>query len=971
MPDTAFINSPVLALNGAGSKEPKAHQWFDDCSLNASPVASSRNFSNTWSATGTFQVKLVTQSCSGFDTLCKTIVIVNPTKAPNTDFISSSNSIEQEEQVDFTDLTTEGPTTWTWEISGGYDQGSGVDFDYTAGTDSTFQNPSVVFHSPGYYTVCMTATNSVGSTKLCKNLYIEVMQVELMCNTAVSRQTHARFYDDGGRSGNYSSGTQKCYMLIDPCASEVTLTFKNFNVNQYYGSLKIWDGKDNKGKAFHGGNGFNTNPGTLVAKSGMMFLEWTPPQYSYYVSSGWEAEWTSKSKGFAKPSAKYTSADTFYENSPGGFYANVKDPNATYFWDLDGSGTDAGDGSSKVMGYSYVVAGTYTACSYVTNCGGMDTFCKNITVLAPTSAPDVDFRTDLSSNTSGCQTASTSTITVMVGDTVTLLDASDYGPTGWDWSTSNSSNVTWAGASTNTDQNPQVIFTATGSYDVTLAATNGIGTNSLTKTSYIQVISPYCMPSVSSLSSDIAIGNVTVGSISNTSTVGVDAYTDYSSKYSTCMSKGGKYPFTISRKTSINAANINLWVDLNGDGDFDDQGELVARQTSSNSVSFSDSVKIPTSAQLGQTRLRVGISYNNQSNNTCGPNYFGEFEDYSIFITNDMNPPVITLVGSSITVEKCGTFTDPGATAWDDVDGSVSVTYTGSISTTTLGKQYITYSAQDKSGNQAQQVVREVNVVADKTGPVITMNGNNPMSVNVTSNFTDPGANANDACDGNVNNTLSSTNNVNTSTVGSYTVTYKANDLSGNVSTVVRTVNVGDFTAPVITLNADAQGNTDPVYVDVFTTFTDPDATATDNYYAASSLTKQVTGSVNTSVIGSYVITYTFTDGSGNVGTKTRTVNVVDKAAPSLTLVSGSAINVEADKTAAFTDPGYYAADNYWPSSKVNVVVTGGPVDRTQIGTTYTLTYTATDGSGNVGTATRAVTIVKTCLLYTSPSPRD
>ncbi|MDZ4757999.1 MAG: right-handed parallel beta-helix repeat-containing protein, partial [Bacteroidota bacterium] len=126
MPDTAFINSPVVVLNGNGPKMPAAHQWFDDCSLNASPVASSRNFNNTWSATGTFQVKLVTQSCSGFDTLCKTIVIVNPTKAPNTDFIASGNSVEQEEQVDFTDLTTEGPTTWTWEISGGYDQGSGV-----------------------------------------------------------------------------------------------------------------------------------------------------------------------------------------------------------------------------------------------------------------------------------------------------------------------------------------------------------------------------------------------------------------------------------------------------------------------------------------------------------------------------------------------------------------------------------------------------------------------------------------------------------------------------------------------------------------------------------------------------------------------------------------------------------------------------------------------------------------------------
>jgi hypothetical protein len=960
MPDTAYVNSPVTCLNGAGPKEPKAHQWFDDCSVNASPVASSRNFNNTWSSTGTFPVKLVTQSCSGYDTICKTIVIINPTKAPNTDFIASSNSIEQEEQVDFTDLTTDGPISWNWEVSGGYDQGSGVDFDYTAGTDSTFQNPSIVFHSPGFYTVCMTASNGKGSTQLCKSMYIEVMKVELMCNTAVSHEAHARFYDDGGRNGNYNSGNQKCTMLIDPCASDVTLTFKNFSVDPTYGAnLKIWDGKDNTGKAFHSGNGFSTNPGTLVAKSGKIFLQWTPTPYSWSVSSGWEAEWTSTSKGFAKPSAKYTSSDTMYENAPGSFYANVNDPNATYFWDLDGSGTDAGNGTSSVMGYSYVVAGTYTACCYVSSCGGMDTFCKNITVLSPTNAPDVDFRTDFASNVAGCQTASTKTISVMVGDTITLLDASRQGPTSWDWNASGST-WSWAGASTNTDQNPQIIFTAIGSYDISLSASNGLGTNSLTKTAYINVISPYCMPSVSSLSSDLAISNVTIGSISNNSSTGVDAYTDYSSKYSTCMAKGGKYPFTISRKSNINAANINLWVDLNGDGDFDDQGELVATRSSSNSMSYSDSIKISTTAQLGQSRLRVAIAYNNQSNTSCGPNYFGEYEDYGVFITNDNNPPVITLVGGSVTVEKCGTFSDPGASAWDDVDGSVSVSYTGSISTTTLGKQYITYSAQDKAGNQAMQVVREVVVVADKTGPVITMNGNNPMSVNVNSNFADPGANANDACDGNVNNTLSSNNNVNTSVIGSYSVNYKANDLSGNVGTATRTVNVGDFTAPVVTLNADAQGNTDPISVNVFSNFTDPDANATDNYYAASSLTKQITGSVNTNVIGSYVLTYSFTDGSGNVGTKTRTVNVVDKAAPTVVLVSGTAINVEADLTAAFTDPGYYASDNYWASAKVNIVVTGGPVDRTKIGTTYTLTYTATDGSGNVGTITRDVTIVKT-----------
>ena len=46
--------------------------------------------------------------------------------------------------------------------------------------------------------------------------------------------------------------------------------------------------------------------------------------------------------------------------------------------------------------------------------------------------------------------------------------------------------------------------------------------------------------------------------------------------------------------------------------------------------------------------------------------------------------------------------------------------------------------------------------------------------------------------------------NVDTSVIGSYSVTYNVSDSAGNAATpVVRTVNVVDTTPPIITMNGD------------------------------------------------------------------------------------------------------------------------------------------------------------------------
>jgi GH35 family endo-1,4-beta-xylanase len=160
---------------------------------------------------------------------------------------------------------------------------------------------------------------------------------------------------------------------------------------------------------------------------------------------------------------------------------------------------------------------------------------------------------------------------------------------------------------------------------------------------------------------------------------------------------------------------------------------------------------------------------------------------------------------------------------------------------------------------------------ADTTAPVITLNGAASMTINVGSNFTDPGASATDNKDGNLTPAITVSGSVNRLVVGTYTLTYNVKDAAGNAATpVVRTVNVVDTVKPVITLTGASTIN-----VRRNKTFTDPGATATDNYYGnlTSSIVK--TGTVDTSRIGTYKLYYNVTDGSGNKATQVvRTVNV-------------------------------------------------------------------------------------------------
>ena len=314
---------------------------------------------------------------------------------------------------------------------------------------------------------------------------------------------------------------------------------------------------------------------------------------------------------------------------------------------------------------------------------------------------------------------------------------------------------------------------------------------------------------------------------------------------------------------------------------------------------------------------------------------------YRAVEVSDTTSPDIDLVGDEqMTVEVNGSFTDPGATATDSFEGDLTdqISDSGTVDITSLGNYTITYQVSDSSGNTAD-VSREV-TVSDTTAPVISLTGSSPVTIEVGTTYTDEGATASDDFQGDLTASISDTSNVDSTTVGTYSVVYNVSDSSENpANQVTRIVEVVDSQAPVLSFVGGAT-----ITHEAKTVFNIPlDVTATDNYDGDLSSAVVVSGVVNQDLIGSYNLSYSVTDSSGNTAQLSRTVNVVDTTNPEITLTGDNPLYINLGQT--YIDPGYSANDNY-DGNITSTVVESGAVDTSAEGT-YFRNYNVSDSSSN------------------------
>ncbi|PNQ72866.1 hyalin, partial [Hanstruepera neustonica] len=200
----------------------------------------------------------------------------------------------------------------------------------------------------------------------------------------------------------------------------------------------------------------------------------------------------------------------------------------------------------------------------------------------------------------------------------------------------------------------------------------------------------------------------------------------------------------------------------------------------------------------------------------------------------------------------------------------------------------VTLTVTDSSDTTSDSCTAQVTVL-DTTLPTISLNGPNPQTIEACSAYSELGAITNDNCSG-IGGLVIDASAVNTSVVGSYSVTYDVADASGNNAVqVTRTVNVVDTTVPTITLNGSAT-----VTVEACGTYNELGATADDGCLAIGAVVID-NSSVDETTVGSYTVTYNVSDAAGNSAVQvTRTVNVVDTTVPTITLNGLSTVTVEA-----------------------------------------------------------------------------
>ena len=97
-----------------------------------------------------------------YDDTSLLIVVLPYVEPPVADFEANVTTIEQGQQVNFTDLSTNEPTSWSWTFEGGNPAAS------------TEQNPTVTYIVPGTYNISLTAANAGGEHNIVKSAYITV-----------------------------------------------------------------------------------------------------------------------------------------------------------------------------------------------------------------------------------------------------------------------------------------------------------------------------------------------------------------------------------------------------------------------------------------------------------------------------------------------------------------------------------------------------------------------------------------------------------------------------------------------------------------------------------------------------------------------------------------------------------------------------------------------------------------------------
>lgn len=484
------------------------------------------------------------------------------------------------------------------------------------------------------------------------------------------------------------------------------------------------------------------------------------------------------------PTADFTAAPT-----TGGYpltvqFTDLSTAATSYSWDFGDTGTS----TQQNPIHTYTGMGSYTVTLTVTNSEGSDTMTKtNYIVVTAPQMPVADFVADATD--------------VAVGQSVTFTDLTTENPTSWAW--------TFEGGTpaTGTAQNPVVTYNTVGTFTVTLTATNIVGSDTETRVGYINVAEiPYCSSQGNTYSMEW-ISRVRVAALDNSS--GAAGYTDFT--YLDCGLTGGSTVnvyLTPGFSGTTYTEYWRIWIDYNGDHDFEDTGELVFSGSGSSTVSGTFTV---ASGINRTTRMRVSMKYAGYPT-PCETFTYGEVEDYTAIIGfgGDL-PPVANFSASATTIYEgqSVTFTDLSTNdpdSWDWVfEGGTPATSTlqnPTVTYYTAGQYEVTLWATNAYGTDLEIKDNYITVLPANDPPVADFTF---TTSGLTANFTDAGTDS----DGTIVSWAWTFGDGGTSTAQNPSHTYAA----GGTYAVTLTVTDDDGAADAVTKNVSVTEPDVEIYV--------------------------------------------------------------------------------------------------------------------------------------------------------------
>ncbi len=386
-PVAAFSGTPTTILEGESVTFTDASDYAASWSwtFGDGGTSTEQNPVYTYITAGTYTVALTVTNGLGNDTETKVdyITVNVNTNPPTAEFIADATSVDVGATVNFTDLSTDLPTGWSWSFEGG------------TPTSSTDQNPSVVYNTPGVFEVTLTASNTYGSDDEIKSDYITVMAPDVLMSDGTTTACAGLFKDSGGDAAysNNEDMTHTLYPGTVGAFAQLTFTeldIENNGTSSCYDEISIYDGEGttNLIGTYCGTDHTAIGTGGVVTSTdptGALTIVFTS-DYSE-TRSGWSAEISCYSPS-TPPTAGFTSDVT---SSCTGLvqFTDASTLAESWLWNF-GDGTTSSDQNPL---HTYTADGTYTVSLYVENAYGNDTYEVNdmITVAmlsAPTTVGD-------------------------------------------------------------------------------------------------------------------------------------------------------------------------------------------------------------------------------------------------------------------------------------------------------------------------------------------------------------------------------------------------------------------------------------------------------------------------------------------------------------------------------------------------------------------------------------------------------